>query len=264
MTDFGEEDGYVGIMKGVIYRIAPQSNVIDLSHGVAPQDLLGGALTLQRAVPYFAPQTVFVCVVDPGVGTQRRSIAARFNDKYYVGPDNGLITLWLDDAEKAGSEVEIVHLDQPQYWLESLSSSFHGRDVYAPTGAHLAAGVPLNQLGTPINDPVCLDVPMPRPTNRGWTGRIIHIDHFGNLATNIERSHLIAFMEEGERGISRVKIKYGEYTIHGISATFGDEKPGSVVAIIDSADRLSIAVVNGNAQEYLDAEIGDTINVIRK
>ena len=264
LTDFGLEDGYVGIMKGVIEGIAPGATVIDLSHDLPAQSILAGTLTLQRAVEYFPPESVFVCVIDPGVGTERRSIAAKLGNRFYVGPDNGLITLWLEDCERKDETVEIVHLDQPQYWLPELSSSFHGRDVYAPTGAHLAMGTALQDLGTPIVDPICIEIPVPQPTNRGWLGHILHIDHFGNLATNIERKHLIAFDENIEQGIEKVRVRYGEYTIHGIQVTFGKAPAGSLTAIIDSAGRLSLTVVNGNAQEYLNAEIGDAVRVIRE
>ena len=264
MTDFGLEDGYVGIMKGVIEGIAPGATVIDLSHDLPAQSILAGTLALQRAVDYFPSETVFVCVVDPGVGTERRSIAAQFGDKFYVGPDNGLVTLWLEASERRDDTVEIVTLDKPQYWLPNLSNSFHGRDVYAPTGAHLAKGVALADLGTSIMDPICIEIPVPQPTNRGWIGHILHIDHFGNLATNIERKHLIAFAEDIEQGIEKVRVRYGEYTIHGIQTTFGNLPEGTLTAIIDSAGRLSISVVNGNAQEYLNAEIGDGVRIIRE
>ena len=264
MTDFGTEDGYVGIMKGVIEGIIPGATVIDLSHDLPAQSILAGALTLQRAVDYFPAKTVFVCVVDPGVGTARRSIAAQFGDKFYVGPDNGIITLWLEACEKQDLTVEIVNLDQSQYWLPNLSNSFHGRDVYAPTGAHLASGVALKDLGSSIVDPVCIEIPVPQPTNRGWIGHILHIDHFGNLATNIERKHLTPFAENIDQGIEKVRVRYGEYTIRGIQSTFGNLPEGTLTAIIDSAGRLSLSVVNGNAQEYLKAEIGDGVRVIRE
>jgi len=175
-----------------------------------------------------------------------------------------LITLWLQACEQRDDPVKIVTLDQPQYWLPTLSQSFHGRDVYAPTGAHLASGVDLADLGTAIMDPICIEIPVPQPTNRGWIGHILHIDHFGNLATNIEHKHLIAFAENIDHGIEKVRIRYGEYTIHGIQATFGNAPEGSLTAIIDSAGRLSLCVVNGNAQEYLKAEIGDGVRVIRE
>ena len=264
LTDFGEEDGYVGVMKGVIHQITPKADVIDLSHSVPPQDVLAGSMTLQRSVNYFEPGSVFVCVIDPGVGTARRSIAAQIGDRFFVGPDNGLITHWLQAAEKRRESITIVELDQPQYWLNQLSSSFHGRDVYAPTGAHLASGLDVGDLGVFINDPILLDIPQPVPTNRGWNGQILHIDHFGNLATNIEKKHLIGFAPDINQGILNAWVRYGEYSIEGISVTFGKSAPGSLVAMIDSAGLLSLAVVNGNAKEYLDAEIGDSVRDIRE
>jgi S-adenosyl-L-methionine hydrolase (adenosine-forming) len=263
MTDYGLEDGYAGILKGVILRIAPEAPVIDLTHDLPPQNVLAGVLTLQRSVAYFPPGAVFVCVIDPGVGTERRSIAARLGDHYFVGPDNGLITLWLEQCEQEDRPIEIVELDQSRYWLDGLSHSFHGRDIYAPVGAYLASGVLLEELGSPIVDPICIDIPMPMPINRGWVGHILHIDHFGNLATSIERKHLIAFADNIDNGIPQARVRYGDYVIRGIQSTFGDSPPGTLSAIIDSAGRLSIVVVNGSAQKYMLAEIGDAVRVVR-
>lgn len=262
LTDFGEEDGYVGVMKGVIAGIAPAAPVIDLSHGIPAQDVMAGAITLERSVEYFPEGSIFVCVVDPGVGTPRRPIAAQIGERYFIGPDNGLITLWAQEAQKRHQSIRMVELNQPQYWLPTQSRSFHGRDVFAPSAAHLCGGVPLEALGTFIFNPIFLEIPLPAPINRGWSGHILHIDHFGNLATNIERRHLIAFAADIDQGIPQVRVRYGDYTINGISATFGSAKPGTLVAIIDSAGRLSIALVNGNAREYLGAQIGDTVRVI--
>jgi len=142
-TDFGLRDGYPGVMKGVILRITPDTHIIDISHFVRPQNILEGSLILNRTYPFFPDGTVHILVIDPGVGTSRRPIAAHLGNQYYVCPDNGLLTGPLVEAEKEGQFIEIVHLNQPKYWLREVSHVFHGRDVFAPVAAHIAAGVPL-------------------------------------------------------------------------------------------------------------------------
>ncbi len=161
-TDFGITNGFVGVMKGVIYGIAPEAKIVDISHLISAQDVLEGAYAMWRAVPFFPPGSVHVGVVDPGVGTKRRPIGARLGDQYFIAPDNGLLTPLILDAEQNGDPIEFVHLDNPKYWLPKVSNTFHGRDIFAPTGAHLAAGVPLSELGTPITDPIRLDCPARR------------------------------------------------------------------------------------------------------
>src|SRR5512138_481516 len=189
-TDFGLRSGFVGIMKGVIYGIAPQVEIVDISHGIAPQDVHEGAFTLWRAAPFFPAGTIHVYVVDPGVGTQRRPLAARLGEQYFVGPDNGLLTPLIEAAEQKQEPVEFVHLNNPKYWLPKISRTFHGRDVFAPVGAYLANGASLNALGPRINDPVRLELPQPVKTDVGWAAHVIMIDTFGNLATDLPASAL--------------------------------------------------------------------------
>ncbi len=253
MTDFGLKDGNVGVMKGVILGIAPQIQIIDLSHTISPQDVIEAALILHRSVPYFPPGSVHVVVVDPGVGTARRPIAAELGDQYFVGPDNGLITRWLERVEREGKPARFFHLNQRQYWLPEVSHVFHGRDIFAPSAAHLVAGVPLEKLGTPILDPVRLALPQPERTTSGWRARVIHIDHFGNLSTNLYSEHLAG---------QQVKaVHIGSVTIHGMVRTFGERPPGDLVALFGSTGNLIISVVNGNAALHLKASVGDLINV---
>ena len=156
-TDFGNTNGFVGVMKGVIYGIAPDVKIVDISQLISPQNVFEGAYAMWRAVPFFPPGSVHVGVIDPGVGTERRPIGARLGNRYFIAPDNGLLTPLILDAEQNGDPVEFVHLDNPKYWLPKMSNTFHGRDIFAPTGAHLAAGVPLKELGTPITDPIRME-----------------------------------------------------------------------------------------------------------
>ncbi len=253
LTDFGTQDGYVGIMKGVIWDIAPAAQIVDLTHEIAPQDIFEGALTLARCVPFFPSGTVHVAVVDPGVGTQRRPIAARLGGQFFVGPDNGLLTLWLEKSLNSGEKTQIVHLDQPEFWLKQVSASFHGRDIFAPVGAHLAAGMPLEMLGSPVSDPVRLIMPQPQRIPDGWLGEIVHIDHFGNCATNIGKAQL-----DPERAAN---IKIADREIHGMVKSYGERQPGDLVAMLDSDGRLAISIVNGNAAFLLQAQVGDHVEV---
>jgi len=253
LTDFGTRDGYPAVMKGVIWSIAPQAEVADLAHDIPPQDVLAAALTLGRAAPYFPAGTVFVAVVDPGVGTSRRPLAARLGAHLFAAPDNGLLTVVLQKAERSGAPVELVHLDRPGYWLPQVSRTFHGRDIFAPVAAHLANGAALTELGTPIADPIRLRLPEARRTRQGWQGEVIHIDHFGNLATNLGREHL---PPAGE-----VEIRIRGERIAGVAEAFGEKPAGSLTALIDSAGALSIAVVNGSAAERLHAGVGEVVEM---
>lgn len=255
-TDFGLRSGFVGIMKGVIYGIAPQAKIVDISHAIAPQDIREGAFTLQRAVPFFPAGSIHVYVVDPGVGTQRRPLAARLGDHYFVGPDNGMLTPFIEEAEQNKKSVEFVHLNNPKYWLPKVSRTFHGRDVFAPVSAHLASGVSLNAFGPRITDPVLLELPRPIKTEHGWTAHITVIDTFGNLATDLPAAVL--------RGWSDIRVHLRGVEIIGLAESYGHKQPGDLIALVDSEDYLEIAVVNGSAAQKLGAEVGDSVEVVYK
>lgn len=252
-TDFGLKDGNVGVMKGVIWRIAPHAQIADLSHNISPQNVAEAGLVLSRSTPYFPRDTVHVVVVDPGVGTERRPIAARIGSQLYVAPDNGVLTLLLERAEQFNETFEFVHLDKPQFWLKEISHVFHGRDIFAPAGGHLAAGKALVEMGTPIDDPVRLQLPKPQRTENGMRGEVIHIDHFGNISSNIRIEHL------GE--VKEATIRICDTEIHGMVQTFGERPVGELVALYGSTGNLIVSVVNGSAAKRLNAEIGDEIEV---
>lgn len=254
MTDFGLKDGNVGVMKGVILGIAPDVQLVDISHLISAQNVLEGALILGRSVPFFPDGSIHIGVVDPGVGTPRRPLVVRFGAQYFVGPDNGLSTALLQYAEQNGWPVEVYHLDQPRYWLPEVSNVFHGRDVFSPVAAHLANGVPLGELGKRIDNPIRLELPLPEQTASGWRGQIIHIDHFGNIATNIMRQHL------QDLNVRSVRLCGSE--IHGLVATFGDRAPGDLIALFGSTGNLIVSVVNGDAARRLKAKQGDLVEVI--
>jgi S-adenosylmethionine hydrolase len=251
LTDFGFKDGFTGVMHGVILGIAPSVQIVDITHAISPQNILEGSLVLANSAPYFPPGTIHVAVVDPGVGTARRPLAARIGGQYFVGPDNGLFTGVIEAAEKAGSPMTFYHLNKPEFWLKQVSRSFHGRDLFAPVAAALANGVPLEQMGEVITDPARIMVPRPEATIDGWAGQVLAVDHFGNLLTNLTPEHL---PEDGS-----IVIKVGEARIDGLVQTFGDRGPDSLIAMVDSSGSLAIAVVNGSAAEKLKVGAGTSV-----
>jgi S-adenosylmethionine hydrolase len=259
MTDFGLKDGNVGVMKGVIWSIVPNAQIADLSHTIQPQNVPEAALVLFRSAPYFPEHTVHIIVVDPGVGTERRPIAAKIDQQYFVAPDNGVLTMVLEQAEEQGKKIAIVDLDKPIYWLPDISHVFHGRDIFAPCGAHLAAGVPLREMGTLIDDPIRLDLPKPKQTEKGWLGEVIHIDHFGNVASNIRLEHLGSLLEQKDK----VVVNLNGVEIAGLVETFGERPVGDLVALMGSTGNLIVSVVNGSAAAKLGTKVGDPFEAIK-
>jgi S-adenosylmethionine hydrolase len=253
ITDFGIKDGNVGVMKGVIWSLAPDSQIADLSHSISPQNIREAALILSRAVPYFPAGTIHVAVVDPGVGTSRRPMAAQLGNQLFVLPDNGLLSLVLEQNERSGLPGKFIHLDRPQFWLAKVSHVFHGRDIFAPAAGHLASGIPIDQLGSPFTDPIRLSFPQPQKTLNGLQGEVIHIDHFGNISSNIRQEHL-----KNEREIT---VNFGKVRIQGLVHTFAEKPPGTLVALYGSTGNLIVCVVNGNAAQQLNASLGDIITV---
>jgi S-adenosyl-L-methionine hydrolase (adenosine-forming) len=247
-TDFGSSDYDAGVLPGVIWAIAPQANIAVLTHDVTPFNVLEGAVILSRCTPFFPGGSIHMAVVDPGVGTLRRGIAARFGKQFFVGPDNGLCTLMVEEARKNNEVVEFFALENPQYWLQNVTHIFHGRDIFAPVAAHLAAGVPVENLGSRISDPVLIDIPVPIPTENGWRGTILHVDHFGNLTSNLTAKHLA-----GRTNFS-IHIQWEHIT--GLTNTYGDAAPGDLIALVDDSACLEIAVSQGSAEKRLQAGVG--------
>ncbi len=257
LTDFGIKDGNVGVMKGVIWGICPEARIADLSHMIGAQNVPEAALVLARSAPFFPKGTVHVAVVDPGVGTARRPMAAQIGDWFYVGPDNGLITLLLERAQVENWQCQFVVLDKPEFWLAEVSHVFHGRDIFAPAAAHLARGTALSALGSPFADPIRLD--LPKPVRRGplMRGEIIHIDHFGNLASNIREEDLGEVLGQKDR----ITVRLGRAQINGLVDTFGERAPGEVVALLGSTGNLIVSVVNGSAASVLGVGVGAGVEV---
>ncbi|HUQ22741.1 MAG TPA: SAM-dependent chlorinase/fluorinase, partial [Gaiellaceae bacterium] len=243
LSDFGLQDDFVGTCHGVIKSIAPETQIIDVTHGIPPQQILQGALVFASTLPYM-PVGVHLAVVDPGVGSSRRALALRDGEgRFFVGPDNGLL---IPAAERAG--IAAAHeLASPEYALESISRTFHGRDLFAPAAAHLSLGVAIDELGPPI-DPdalVRLDLPQAevRPDKIGAT--VLYVDSFGNVALNVTREHAAGV---GIVPGTQVELELGGERFYAISArTFADARPGDIVLYEDSYRNMSVAISNGNA-----------------
>jgi S-adenosylmethionine hydrolase len=256
-TDFGMQDGNVAVMKGVILGLNPDVTIVDLTHDIPPQSVASAAYVLRRAYGFFPLGTIHVVVVDPGVGTDRRPIALKTASALFVAPDNGVLSYVLADQAPTDQPPDLVHLTNAQYWLPDVSNVFHGRDIFSPVAAHLSLGLPLSDLGPPIDDPVTLPPPRFEKTPGKIAGQVMHIDHFGNLLTNIPASDL---MELGERITTRI----GTMSIADLTRTFGHGRPGDPIAYMDSSGHLAIAVVNGSAHALLQCQVGQPVDVVSR
>ena len=262
LTDFGLSDVYVGVMKGAIAQINPQLKVIDITHDIPAQNIAAGRFCLMNAYAYFPTETVHIAVVDPGVGSSRRAIAVKCANCFLVGPDNGLFSGVLSRESalaKPSKRIASVELTNPQYWRTTQpSSTFHGRDIFAAVGAHLATGVRLEELGRAVRlaSLVQLQIPNCAVTATGIEGCVQYGDRFGNLITNIPE-HCI------KSNNWSVKINHISETITIPNGkTYSDSKPGDLIAIIGSDGWLEIAVNGGSAQSVLQLEVGDKIEII--
>lgn len=254
LSDFGTADHYVGVMKGVALTIAPDVVCVDITHGIPPQDVLGGALELAAAHRFFPPDTIFVAVVDPGVGTRRRAVAIRVGSRIFVGPDNGIFTMVLDDGEP----VEAVELTNPRFALPSVSRTFEGRDRFAPAAAWLARGVPLGELGPVVTDLHRLPVPQPREEPGRLDGEILRVDRFGNAVSNLDAAQVDRW-----RAGDAVEIIVGPERFEGIAATYADVPAGSLCAVVSSSGYLEVAMNGGHAAGHLGIGRGTPIVVVR-
>ena len=265
-TDFGTRDAYVAAMKGVILGINPEASITDISHHIPPQDVVHAAFALDVVYEYFPTGTVHVVVVDPGVGTSRKALLLTTPKGLYLAPDNGVLTYVLKEqgAEIRGqgafmepltvsvpSGCEAFNLTNSKYWLHPVSTTFHGRDIFVPVAAHLSLGVPPDEMGSPLEDVLCLNIPEPSSLRGMLIGRVAHVDHFGNLVTNIRG----ASMTGSKLQIIEVK----KQLIKGLS--FSYVQGGQLLAIIGSHGYLEVSVRNGSAAATLGAGIGDEVRV---
>lgn len=258
LSDFGLQDDLVGTCHGVIKRIAPEVEIIDITHGIPPLQVLQGALVLANTVPYM-PEGVHLAVVDPGVGTDRRALALRdTSGRIYVGPDNGLL---LPAAERNGGVEEAYQLTNPEYALPWVSRTFHGRDVFSPAAAHLALGVELHELGLPVAaaDLVPLELPEPEIGQNRIHATVLYVDSFGNVQLNLTTEHLERF---GIVPGSQVELVLGPDRYYATAArTFAEARPGDLVLYEDAYRNVSIAISRGSAAAMFGAHPDQKVRI---
>jgi S-adenosylmethionine hydrolase len=257
LSDFGTRDYYVGAMKGAVLAACPDATLVDIAHDVPAHDVLAAALTLVAAGGAFPAGTVFLAVVDPGVGSERRGLALAAGRHLFVGPDNGIFTLVLAEAPDAQARV----VANPALFRPDVSPVFHGRDVFAPVAGRLAGGTSLEQVGPPVTDPVLLRLEEVR--RRGpweWEATVIHVDRFGNLVTNLTRRDLDAIAALTPGGLSEIVVVVTG-TALPLARTYSDVAAGEACALLGSAGRLEIAVHRGSAERELGASRGAPVIV---
>jgi S-adenosyl-L-methionine hydrolase (adenosine-forming) len=258
LSDFGLQDDFVGTCHGVIKTIAPEVQIIDITHGIAPQHVLQGALVLANTTPYMPPG-VHLAVVDPGVGSARRPLALRSGDgRLFVGPDNGLL---VPAAERLGGIAAAHELANPDYALDMVSRTFHGRDLFAPAAAHLAAGVTLDALGPPVAADALarLDLPEPDVGENRIRAMVLYIDRFGNVQLNLTREHLQQ-AEVLPGTVVEVELALDRY--YAVAArTFSDARKGDVILYEDAYRNIALAISGGNAAELFGAAPGQEVRI---
>lgn len=250
LTDFGYQDGYVGIMKGVIAGICPVARVIDLTHDIPPQNIVAARFTLLNAYAYFPRGTIHMVVVDPGVGTDRRAIAVQTSGGYLIGPDNGVLSGVLDQE----AAIAAVSLTNTHYWrTETPSATFHGRDVFAPVAAHLAAGVPLAKLGAEVTTESLVKIAIPEPTitTTKVTGHVQYIDQFGNIITTIPAK--VAQQRSWIMKVDTVEMP--------LQRTYGDVEVDQALALVGSHGWVEIAINGSSAQQRFRLAVGDIVQL---
>ena len=255
-TDFGLNDHFVGTMKGVILSIAPEAEIVDICHSVQAFDILDGALALAQAYNYFPTRTVHLVVVDPGVGSARRPILASCDKYNFVAPDNGVLSLMYAREER----LNVRHISSDHYFLQPLSNTFHGRDVFAPVAAYLAKGVDQEKFGNEITDFVRFNAPKPKATDaKTLRGVVLKIDRFGNLITNITPQDVPALFQSQPASF---KILVGKKEITTLRTNYAEGEPGEIFAIVGSMGYLEIAANRGAAAQLSGAGKGAEVSIV--
>lgn len=253
LTDFGYHDNYVGVMKGVILSINPKASFVDLCHEIPPQDILRGALILKNAYRYLPKKTTFLAVVDPGVGSKRNPMILQTRDYCFVGPDNGIFSP-IQNQER---QTQIFTITASQYFLKPISSTFHGRDIFAPVAGYLSLGLAPDTFGPRQKSMVSLNLPMARvdKKRKEILGQVIDIDRFGNLLTNLQAQDI-------EKIKGQFTVQIGRKKIMGLSRSYGEVSQGEILAIIGSHGTLEIAVNQGSARRRLGVSTGEPIRIL--
>jgi S-adenosylmethionine hydrolase len=257
LSDFGTRDHYVGAVKGAVLSVCPDASVVDILHEVPAHDVAAGAFALAEAYRDFPRGTVFVAVVDPGVGSERRGLALEAGPYHFVGPDNGIFTHVLaDDAE-----VRVHQITNSALFRPDVSSTFHARDIFGPVAGHLANGVPLSEVGPPVEDPVRFPAePVRRVGPSEWEAKVLHVDHFGNLTTNLRKDELGRILKDagGDEGDIVVVV---EGAVIPVARAYADVPEGEACALLGSSGHLEVAVHRGNAARILGAGRGAPVRI---
>ncbi|MFQ6032938.1 MAG: S-adenosyl-l-methionine hydroxide adenosyltransferase family protein [Candidatus Zixiibacteriota bacterium] len=249
LTDFGTKDGYIGAVKGVIKRINPQAEIVDITHDVDSYDVLGAAFALNNSYRYFPKGTIHLAVVDPGVGSLRQPILVGTKDFFFVGPDNGIFSFIYQREDLT----DIIVISNKNYFLAELSRTFHARDIFAPIAAYLSLGIKTDEFGAPAKECVKLIVSQPQSKGKSLKGQIIHIDRFGNLITNISADLL--------KKKQNLEIILGKRKIKKMTRSYFEIEEKRLGALIGSSGFLELAINQGNAQKLLRAKVGDRIRI---
>jgi S-adenosylmethionine hydrolase len=252
LSDFGTRDHYVGAMKGVVLSVCPDATLVDIGHDVPPHDVLAGALELAACYRYFPPGTVFLVVVDPGVGSARRGIAAEAGDYRFVAPDNGVLTAVFRETPPR----KVVELTERKYARPTVSRTFEGRDRFAPAAGWLAKGVGLTTLGRGVADFLSIDIPAAQLEPDQIRGEVVRIDRFGNLVTNIDRRMFDRFAQSGA-----IAVQVDRHEVGRLVSTYAEAGPGELCALFGSTDHLEISVSAGSATERLGLVRGASVTV---
>lgn len=256
-TDYGTRDAFAASVKGVVLKINPQAQIVDISNEIAPQDIWEAAFTLRSAYAYFPKGTIHLAVIDPGVGGGRRPIIVVTESYYFVGPDNGLFSLVYQEAER----LRVHHITSTHYFQPSPGPTFHGRDIFAPVAAWLSKGIPSGNFGDEITDYIKLNVPVPKKTSAGMDGHVVHIDRFGNVITNITFKDIRTLLPEGE-GADSVSVHLAGREISGLKRFYAEATAGEASAIINSSGYLEVFVYKQNARNALSVKRGDIVRLI--
>ncbi|MGE0040047.1 MAG: S-adenosyl-l-methionine hydroxide adenosyltransferase family protein [Vicinamibacterales bacterium] len=255
LSDFGLRDHYAGTMKGVVLGVCPEATLVDISHDVPPHDVPAGALELAACYKYFPAGTIFLVVVDPGVGSARRGLAAEAGDYRFVAPDNGVLSaVFRETPPKL-----VVELSERKYARASVSRTFEGRDRFAPAAGHLAAGIGLTRLGRRVSDPVTVALPEAVATGNRVTGEVVRVDGFGNLITNVDRATFERFAADG--GLS---LTVAGHEVPRVVNAYAEAPAGELCALVGSSDHLEVAVNTGRASEALGTGRGAPVELLRR
>jgi len=249
LTDFGTSDPYAGIMKGVILGINPDVKVVDITHAISPQNIDEGACILNNCYAFFPEQTLFVVVVDPGVGSNRNILLVKAENQLFLAPDNGVLKYIF----YAHPDAEVFRINNEAYFLPAVSATFQGRDIFAPVAGHLSAGVAPAEMGEPVSDFIHGEVRLPDILEKQITGEILYFDHFGNAVSNIDKKTLRHFIS--------FDVVIGKKLFNQLSVSYTDVRAGEPLALIGSNNTVEISVNQGSAQKQLSLKAGDRVEI---